>query len=293
MITGMVPLGVVLAAGVLACVALGVLYRRMRAAEEALRARDELIAVAAHELKTPLTTIAGYAQSLQLRVARQDSLPRRDRDTLRVIVGQARRVDRLIDSLLDLARLQGGLLAVEPGVVDLAGLARRVADDVALTAPRHTIAVEGPEAPLLVRGDALRLEQVLWNLLQNAIKYSPAGGPVTVTVDRRGQEAWLRVRDQGVGIPADVQGRLFQRPRRARGRGARPAPRAGIGLAVVHEIVRRHGGAVEVASVEGRGSTFTVRLPLAAQGPEPEAPRRVAAEAGPALVGAGRDDPRR
>jgi signal transduction histidine kinase len=259
----------------LAGVALGLLYRRLRAAEEALRAHDELIAVAAHELKTPLTIITGYAQALQRRAMRQSSLPQSEHDKLRVIIGQARRLDRLIDSLLDLSSLQHGQFRLEAGEVDLSALARRAADDVGQAAPRYSITAESPETPLLVHGDALRLEQVLWNLLQNAIKYSPAGGPIQMQVRRHGQEAWLSVRDHGIGIPEEEQGQLFQPFYRADTQSAQGVRGVGIGLAVVHDIVRRHGGAVEVASVEGQGSTFTVRLPLAAPAPGaalPESP---------------------
>lgn len=289
----LLPIAMALVVTALAGVAIGLLRRRLRAAEQALRARDELLAVAAHELKTPLSTIAGYAQSLQLRAARQGHLPRRDQDTLRVIVGQARRLDRLIDSLLDLASLQRGQLQLESRPVDLVALARRAADEVGLTTTRHTITVDGPERPLLVSGDALRLEQVLWNLLQNAIKYSPAGGPIQVRLQRHGREVWLQVRDQGIGIPEEEQGQLFQRFYRAGNQGAQQVRGAGIGLAVVHDVVRRHGGVVEVASVVGEGSTFTVRLPLAPQALDEAPPEGHRQPHGPALAAAGQEDLRR
>jgi two-component system sensor histidine kinase VicK len=107
------------------------------------------------------------------------------------------------------------------------------------------------------------LEQVLQNLLQNAVKYSPDGGIVTVRIQQQGEQAWLAVSDQGIGIPQDSQGQLFQRFFRATNVSVQQIGGLGIGLYVAHEIVRRHGGTIDVQSREHEGATFTVRLPLA------------------------------
>jgi signal transduction histidine kinase len=129
--------------------------------------------------------------------------------------------------------------------------------------PQHRVDLTTPDDPVLVDGDAERLEQVLHNLLSNAIKYSPDGGQVQVQVARTATEAMVDITDQGIGIPADAQARLFEPFYRAPNVGGQ-ASGFGLGLHIVREIVERHGGRIEVASTEGVGSTFTIYLPLRA-----------------------------
>jgi signal transduction histidine kinase len=139
-----------------------------------------------------------------------------------------------------------------------------VVDEVALTLPAgsaHTLTCDCPTDGVVVDGDALRLEQVLHNLIQNAIKYSPLGGPIAVQVAQRAEQAAITVTDRGIGIPRDAQANLFQRFYRAGNVRDDSISGMGIGLYVVKEIVSRHGGTVEVVSTEGEGSTFIVRLP--------------------------------
>jgi signal transduction histidine kinase len=131
-----------------------------------------------------------------------------------------------------------------------------------LSATHHRVEYNDPDAPILIVGDPLRVEQVVENLLQNAIKYSPEGGQITVRIEQQGSQATLTISDQGIGIPEAAQAHLFERFYRASNLDPRRIQGVGLGLAVAHEIVALHGGAVEVASVEGQGSTFTVRLPL-------------------------------
>ncbi len=125
----------------------------------------------------------------------------------------------------------------------------------------HTLSILGAEEMLIIEGDAARLEQVLQNLVQNAIKYSPTGGPITVELSRDCQRVRLAVTDRGIGIPAADLPRVFTRFHRARNAEALHITGFGVGLYVVREIVRLHGGEIEVASQEGQGSTFTVWLP--------------------------------
>ena len=255
-------LGLLLVEGLILSVLFGMLHARLRHAEDALRARDDLLAVAAHELKTPLTAVIGYTQTLQMRAPREGRLIRREQDMLRLIAAQAKRLHTLIDSVLDLARLRNGQTQIVRQVVDLAALARQVVARAQLMATRHQVEFRGPDTPIVIVGDSVRLEQVLQNLLDNAVKYSPESGVITVCVEQRNTEAILRVSDQGIGIPEQARAQLFERFYRASNLDARRMQGTGIGLSIVTEIVALHGGVVEVDSVEGQGSTFTVRLPL-------------------------------
>jgi signal transduction histidine kinase len=170
----------------------------------------------------------------------------------------------MVLTLLDLSRLQMGQMTLERAPVDLGALARQIVEETRPTSSTHTFEYIGPDGPLMIDGDALRLEQVLQNLVQNAIKYSPAGGPVRVQVERHADMASMTVADEGVGIPAASLPQLFQRFYRAPNTGGGYISGLGIGLYVVKEIVTLHGGRIEVASVEGQGSTFTVWLPMSA-----------------------------
>jgi signal transduction histidine kinase len=248
--------------GLTLSVLIGTLHARRRDAEAALRARDDLLTVAAHEFKTPLTAVIGYTQTLQVRGAREGHLTRRDQDTLHVISAQAKRLQRLIDSVLDLARLHSGQTQIAKQVFDLAALARQAVADARLMAARHVLEFHDPDAPVAIVGDSVRLEQVLQNLLDNAVKYSPADGVITVCVEQRNAKAVLTISDQGIGIPEAARAQLFERFYRASNLDPRRMPGTGIGLSIVSEIVALHGGVVEVDSAEGQGSTFTVRLPL-------------------------------
>jgi signal transduction histidine kinase len=256
------PLELFVVEGLTLSLLIGTLRGRLRRAEALVRERDDLLAIAAHELKTPLTAIVGYTQTLQLRATREGHLNRRDQDTLRVIVGQAKRLHALIDSILDLTRLHNGQVQIVCQPMDLAGLARRVVDDVGpMAAPRRVI-FHGPDTAVTIQGDRVRLEQVLRNLLDNAVKYSPASGDITVRVEQRNTEAILAICDQGIGIPEEARAQLFDRFYRADNVDRRRMQGTGIGLSITAEIVALHGGVVQVDSVPGQGSTFTIRLPL-------------------------------
>jgi signal transduction histidine kinase len=257
-----IELGILLVEGLILSVLIGTLHGRLRRSEAALRARDDLLAVAAHEFKTPLTTVIGYAQTLQVRGAREGHLTRRDQDNLHAIAAQAKRLHTLIDSVLDLARLHNGQMQIARQVLDLAALARQAVADAHLTAARRLIEFRSSDAPIVIMGDSLRLEQVLQNLLDNAVKYSPADGVITVCVEQQNAKAVLTVSDQGIGIPEAARTQLFERFYRASNLDPRRMPGTGIGLSIVSEIVALHGGVVQVDSAEGHGSTFTVRLPL-------------------------------
>lgn len=237
--------------------------RQSRAeAESALKARDVFLSIASHELKTPLTALLGYAQLLQQRLG-QSEIDARNQRALDVLVGQAVRLNQLITTLLDISRIQTGQLQLDVAALDLGALIQRVTDEVQLPLTQHAIVCYVPAEPVIIDADALRLEQVIQNLLQNAIKYSPDGGQVVVQLTRADSSAHLMITDQGIGIPQAAQARLFERFYRASNIDPQQISGLGIGLYVVQEIVALHGGTVMVESREGQGSTFMVSLPLA------------------------------
>lgn len=229
--------------------------------QAAIQVRDQFLSVASHELKTPLTSLLMYAELLERRSTREQTRSTRDQRAITSIIGQADRLNRLIDSLLDISRSQSGRLEIERNVVDIAALTRRVINELQPLVTEHTLQLTTDES-ILIEGDALRLEQVLQNLLQNAIKYSPLGGLIVVEAAQRGDHAYLVIKDHGIGIPTAAQPHLFQRFYRAGNVNATRVSGFGIGLYVVNEIVKLHGGEITVLSAEGAGSTFTVCLPV-------------------------------
>ncbi len=225
-------------------------------AEAANRAKDEFLAMLGHELRNPLGAVTNAAAALQ----RLDD----QAGPLRAIIAQqSANLARLVDDLLDAGRLTAGKITIERRPVNLRSVAERALAAVqhSGSAAGHRISVDAK--PLVVAGDATRLEQILGNLLDNAIKYTPPGGEISVRVEEDGGDAVLRVRDSGIGITPELLPQVFdlfvQAPRAVeQGRGG-----LGIGLTVVRRLVALHGGTVAVSSEgPGRGSEFSVRLPL-------------------------------
>ncbi len=229
-------------------------------AQAAVRIRDDFLSVAAHELKTPLTPIIGRLQLLQRRLS-LEGVDQRHLQSVATVVSEALRLSAMVDALLDLSRLRGGHLQLERRPLDLRAVAQRIADEVQPGLVRHELHMSLSEQPALVDGDALRLEQVVRNLVQNAIKYSPDGGEVALGVAAEGDQMLLTVRDQGLGIPQEALAHLFERYYRVGNSATSSIGGLGVGLFVVNEIVRMHGGAVTVESIQGQGSTFSVWLP--------------------------------
>jgi signal transduction histidine kinase/DNA-binding response OmpR family regulator len=239
-----------------------------RAAQDSIRMRDIFLSVAAHELRTPLTSLLGYTQLVERRAGHASTISDRDRQALRVVSDQATRLSKMVASLLDISRLQLGQLSIEPLPLDLGALAARLVEETRPLLREHSIEYIGSHAPALISGDELRLEQALQNLIQNAIKYSPDGGAITVRVACDAARASVAVTDAGIGIPPEALSQLFQRFYRAPNVDPQHISGLGVGLYVVKEIVELHGGTVEVSSEVGAGSTFTLSIPLL---PQPEA----------------------
>jgi PAS domain S-box-containing protein len=226
--------------------------------------REALIAVLAHDLKTPLTAIKGGAELLRRQAAAGRLTPARAATDARIIDTGVTAAVAQIDELLDSVRLHAGRpLDLVRGPADLVALAQRVAARAQQTTDRHAVTVDVGVPELVGNWDAARLERVLENLLANAVKYSPHGGDITVRVGQEGRRwATVAVQDHGIGIPGADLPYVFERYRR----GANvigQIPGEGIGLAGAQHIVQQHGGALSVESEAGVGSTFTMRLPLA------------------------------
>lgn len=242
------------------------------AAEAALRVRDEFISIAAHELKTPITSLSGQAQLIQRRLAREGGLDQeRTARALAMIAGQSDRLARLVGQLLDVTRLHGGKLLLERQQTDVAALVAQAAAAARSLSDRHQIAVTCP-AELTANVDPLRLEQVLTNLLDNAVKYSPDGGPIDLALRLVAPDAIeLSVRDRGLGIPPERRGQIFERFYQAHECGHRAG--LGLGLFISRQIVELHGGRISAEFPADGGTRFVVRLPLASCEPAPSAPR--------------------
>lgn len=236
--------------------------RLLAEAQRALAVRDQFLTIASHELKTPLTGLMGSAQLLQRRLGRDGRLGEANARALRTLLDQGNRLNRMVGSLLDVSRIENGQLRIDPARLDLVILLRRIVAEVQPTLTDHTLVLNTCGAPLWVWGDALRLEQVFQNLIANAVKYSPAGGPVEIHTGAQGPEVAVSVCDAGIGIPAESLPHLFQRFYRAPNTaGPQGISGIGVGLYVVRQIVDLHHGTIRVETEEGAGSRFTVCLP--------------------------------
>lgn len=222
--------------------------------------KDTFISVVSHELKTPVAIIKGYAETLQRPEARRN--PALADEMLGAIVEEADRLAQLVDDLLDVSRLEAEGLPfknVEP--VDLRLIVQRVIERYQPQTQRHTFSAQFPEDFPTVEGDPRRLEQVFDNLVSNAVKYSPQGGPVRIVGTATPAEVLLAVQDHGVGIPLEEQERVFERFYRVEGPETRAVSGTGLGLYLTRAIVRSHGGRIWVESTPGQGATFFVALP--------------------------------
>ena len=226
------------------------------------RVRQDFVANVSHEFKTPLTAIQGFAETL-LGGALDD--PTNNRRFLDIIRNHAIRLARLTNDLLKLARIEAGKLEVEFFPVGLIELIEGCAETTLMKASRKqiTLEIEVPPGLPAVQGDASLLRDVLQNLLDNAIQYTPAGGHVHVTAEAKGREAVITVSDTGIGIPTSDRERIFERFYRVDAARSREAGGTGLGLSIAKHIVEAHNGRLWVDSVIGEGSKFSFSIPMA------------------------------
>ncbi|REG33311.1 signal transduction histidine kinase [Archangium gephyra] len=240
------------------------LSRQLEAIERTSREKDAFLSIASHELKTPLTALKAQVQLLRRKLG--------DEHTQRLdnVSRQVDRVTRLVNQLLDASQLGLEQLPLQRTRMDLSEVVRRVAESLVSASPLHTLELEAE--PVVGDFDELRLEQVVHNLVSNAIKYSPTGGTIQVWTRRRPEgEAELVVADRGIGLRVEDEEQLFGRFERGDRRELTGIAGIGVGLYVSREIIRRHGGRISLRPREGGGAVATVRLPAAV---EPEHGRR-------------------
>ena len=245
------------------------------AMREANALKDEFLAITAHEFRTPLTVILAHAQ-VALRAIRKmadEDVPQRLREGLVTIEEQTHQLTNIVTTFLEVTQINRGQLTLKLAPVDLADIVKHVVASHSATSAEHEISnsISPSEQPYTVLGDSARLQQIIANLLQNAVKYSPLGGPIIVSLrqfqDSRGDQQQrmieIQVKDTGIGIPKDAQSRLFERFYRASNIDGTKTKGIGLGLYIVAALVKMHGGTIcaESSGVLGEGSRFIIRLP--------------------------------
>jgi signal transduction histidine kinase len=256
-------------------------------AEAANRAKDEFLATLSHELRTPLNAILGWIQMLRRGGVGESRLAH----ALEVIERNAEMQARLIEDLLDVSRIMVGQLRLQYEPLDIRQVIEAALDAVRPAVDNKQLRVStAVQVTSAVRGDAARLQQVVWNLLMNAVKFTPAHGHISIEAMEEGATVRIVVRDSGQGFPASFTTRMFDAFSQADASPARPHGGLGLGLTIVRRLVEAHGGDVDGMS-DGldRGATFTVTLPIGGTDPEKEsnASRGTIRRAGDASAGTG------
>lgn len=230
-------------------------------AEAANRMKDEFLATLSHELRTPLNSILGWARLLRTRSFSAETAAR----ALETIERNAKLQAQLIEDILDVSRIVRGKLRLNLCQVNLVSIIHSSVDSVCHQAEEKNIEIQTIIAPsvTLISGDPNRLQQVIWNLVSNAIKFTPEGGKIEIKLEQADSYVQIKVIDTGIGISKDFLPYVFDRFRQADGKTTRSYGGLGLGLAIVHHLVELHGGIVQADSAgEGEGATFTVKLPL-------------------------------
>ena len=228
------------------------------------RIKSEFLNVASHELRGPIAVLRGYLSMLDDGTLAVDELAQ----ILPVMSGKLQQMELLVQQMLETARLEASRFELHTELVDVGRLVERVAGNYRVFAQdTHAISISRPEEPVVVRGDPRRLDTALANLIDNAIKYSPGGGPVRCVVAYARGRAFISVEDRGLGIAEEAMERLFTRFGRIVTADNAHIDGTGLGLYLAREIARRHGGDILAESREGRGSRFTLALPLSSARP--------------------------
>jgi signal transduction histidine kinase len=255
--------------------------RLLAEAAEEVQKRDQFIAMLGHELRNPLAAIRA---SIEILTHFGCNDPELVSGQTQVIDRQSKHMSRLVDDLLDVARLTSGRVALSKAELDLREIVERTVHDIQLagSGEKHSFEVRLPQEQVLVEGDPLRLEQILGNLLSNSVRYSPRGGKIEVKLESLDGVVFIRIKDEGEGIEPELLPRIFEPFVQSTQSLARLRGGLGLGLAVVRSLVELHGGAVSVSSDgRGAGSEFIVSLPVLKRRPKP---KPVEAQAGPTDV---------
>jgi signal transduction histidine kinase len=231
-----------------------------RKVEDLSRLKDEFLSIASHELRTPVTSIKGYTQLAKTLIHENDLGT--SEEYLDIALDQIDRMSRLILELLDVSRIETGRLEIRREPIDWSAFVHDVVHHHHTTVSDRRLALNVPVNGKRVVGDRDRLEQVLGNLLENAVKYSPDGSEILVSVEDKGDQLTTSVRDRGIGIPADELSQVFERFHRGRQVSSTNYGGLGLGLYITKQIIERHGGSIWVESAEGVGTTFYFSLPV-------------------------------
>ena len=235
-----------------------------RRQEERLQIKTDLINLAAHEIRHPLTLIMGFSEVLK---DFRDSLDSREsREIVEKINKAADRLRRSVINMMEISHLESGKIAVDLEKVDLRGILNGLVEELKARSVRHTVAVDVEEGAETITADRDKLEIILFNLMDNAVKYSPPGSRIDVYARRVGKEVLVGVQDRGQGISEEALGFIFQPFRKGEGAERAPIKGMGLGLYIVNRLVEAHGGRIEVKSEHGKGSLFVVRLPQPEEG---------------------------
>ncbi len=238
----------------------GLLFRDVTREKELDQMKNQLLSIVSHELRTPLASIKGFTTTLLRDDVQWDEATQRD--FLKIIEEESDRLGELIDNLLDMSQTEAGALRIDKEALQLRNLVREAQERVARRSDSHWFVVDLPAQLPRVWADPRRIRQVLNNLLENAIKYSPNGGQITITCEVEGDFVVVSVADQGQGIAAEHFGRVFERFFQVDSASTRKSGGIGLGLAIAKGIVEAHGGRIWVESVPGQGSIFRFTLPL-------------------------------
>jgi signal transduction histidine kinase len=227
--------------------------------KKALEQKDEFISIASHELKTPVTSLKGFTQILQMTFEKEGN-----KTAVNLLSKMDKQVDKLtnlIVDLLDATKIENGQIKFNLEVFDFNNLVKEIAEEMRRTTITHEIIVEESNNAN-INGDRNRIGQVITNFISNAIKYSPDSSKIIITTTCQEQNVKLCVKDFGIGIAAEKQSNIFDRFFRVTGGGQETFPGLGLGLFISKEIIKRHNGKIYVESAEGKGSTFCIELPV-------------------------------
>ena len=238
----------------------GVLFRDVTREKELDRMKNQLLSIVSHELRTPLAAIKGFTTTLLRDDVRWDDATQRD--FLKIIEEETDRLGELIDNLLDMSQIEAGALRVEKEPLQLRTIIREAKDRAARRTEAHWFVMDLPAELPRVWADPRRVRQVLNNLLENAIKYSPSGGQITITCEVEGDHVVVGVADQGKGIPPEYLVKIFERFFQVDAASTRKTGGSGLGLSIAKGIIEAQGGKIWAESQPGQGTVFRFTLPV-------------------------------